>query len=148
MTKQQIDTITAATSARRSHEMVNIDPDDIVKLVKCLIEIHQKWIVDGASDAEDNENENAGLLEQQMAIEDFAARHGLPESAASNLSTAIRKFLNGGPTGDGDGPLVEDTPDVVYEAFAVKLSDVIAAGRDLCEVFASSPDVDEPDIRA
>jgi hypothetical protein len=148
MTEQQIDTSTGATSARRSHEMVNIDPDDIVKLVKCLIEIHQKWIVDGVSDAEDKENENAGLREQQSAIEAFATRHGLPESPASNLGAAVRKFLNGGPTGDGDGPLVEDTPEAVYEVFAVRLSAVIAAGRDLREVFASSLDLDKPDIKA
>jgi hypothetical protein len=148
MTEQQIDTSTVATSPRRSVEMVNIDPHDIVKLVKRLIEIHQKWIIDGVSDAEDKENENAGLREQQTAIEDFAARQGLPESAALKLSAAIRNFLNGGPTGDGDGPLVEDTPEVVYKAFAVRLLDVITAGRDLHEVLTPVPDVDEPDTGA
>jgi hypothetical protein len=127
---------TAAERARRIHTMVNIDPGDIVKLVKCLIEIHQKWIVDGASDAEDKENENAGLREQQIAIDGFAAQRGLPESARSRLTQAIREFLDGGLTGDGDGPLVEDTPEEVYVAFAARLAEVIAAGGDVREVFA------------
>jgi hypothetical protein len=124
--------------------MVSIDPDDIVQLMKCLIEIHQKWIVDGVSDAEDSENENAGLREQQAVIEEFAAQRGLPASAGSKLSTAIREFLNGGPTGDGDGPLVEDTPEVDYRSFAARLSEVIAADRNIREVFASF-DADDPD---
>ena len=104
---------------------VNLDPDHIVKLTKHLIEIHRKWIIEGASGAEDIENEAAGLKEQQAAIDEFAALCGLPECMRSKLSAAVYQFLNGGPTGDGDGPLVEDTPEDVYQAFAIRLSSQI-----------------------
>jgi hypothetical protein len=73
-------------------------------------------------DAEDIENEAAGLAEQQAAIDQFAAQRSLPECVRSKLSAAIRQFLNGGPTGDGDGPLVEDVAEDVYRAFAIRLS--------------------------
>jgi hypothetical protein len=117
--------------------MTTIDPRDIVKLIKRLIEIHRKWIVDGVSDAEDMENECAGLVEQQVAIDAFAAQRGLSDGGGSNLSTAIRQFLHGGPTGVGDGPLVEDVSEDVYRAFAVRLSDVIATRNDSREIFSS-----------
>jgi hypothetical protein len=121
-------------------EMTNIDPHDIVSLIKGLIEIHRKWIVDGVSDAEDMENERAGVTEQQVAIDAFAAQRGLSDGECSNLSTAIRQFLHGGPTGAGDGPLVEDMSEDVYRAFAVRLSDVIATGNDVREIFSPVPE--------
>jgi hypothetical protein len=115
--------------------MFAIAPDHIVKLINRLIAIHRKWIIDGASDAEDKENEDAGLKEQQIEINDFAAQRGLPDGVCSKLSTAIRQFLDGGPTGVGDGPLVEDISEDVYRVFAVRLADVIATGSDLREIF-------------
>lgn len=116
---------------------VNIDPDEIVELMKHLIEIHRKWIIEGVSDAEDMKNEDAGISEQQLAMDEFAARRGLPDSTRSKLCTAIRQFLIGGPTGECDGPLVEDVSEDAYRAFAVRLSDAIADGRDLRDVFVS-----------
>jgi hypothetical protein len=118
-------------------ERFTVDENNIVKLIKHLIEIHRKWIVDGVSDGEDKENENAGLREQQLAIDEFATRLGLPDAVGSKLNVAICQFLNGGVTGNGDGPLVEDVAEGVYRAFAVRLSEVIAAGGRPGEVFAS-----------
>jgi hypothetical protein len=87
-------------------EKVNIDPAEIVELTKRLIEIHRKWVIDEVSDAEDWKNEEAGIREQQLALKEFAAQRELPEGVRIGLGTAIRQFLVGGPTGDGDGPLV------------------------------------------
>jgi hypothetical protein len=122
-------------------EKVKIDPDHIVELTKRLIEIHAKWVVDGVSDAEDWKNEEAGIREQQLALDEFAARQVLPEGVRIQLATAIRQFLVGGLTDDSDGPLVEDVSEDLYRAFAVRLSDAIAMGRDPRDVFASFPDV-------
>jgi hypothetical protein len=130
--------------AHRAMENFN-DPGHIVKLIKRLVEIHLKWVVDGVSDAEDRENENAGLREQQVAIDGFAAQCGLPDGVRSKFSSAVRQFLDGGLTGDGDGPLVEDVAEDVYRAFAVRLSDAIAAGGDLRGVFGSVPQTKEGD---
>jgi hypothetical protein len=128
--------------------METIDPDDIVTLINRLIDIHQTWIVNGVSDAEDRANEDAGIRKQEVTITEFAAQHSLPENVRSKLSSAIRQFLNCGATGDGDGPLVEDTPEYVYRAFATRLSAVIATGGDPREVFAPFLNVDETDIKA
>jgi hypothetical protein len=117
-----------------SHGEGSIDPDHIVNLIKRLIEIHGKWIVDGVDDAEDKENEEAGLREQQIAINEFAAQRSLPQSVRSDLSAAIRKFLDGGLTGDDDGPLVQDVSEDVYCAFAIKLSALIGDGQVGCAV--------------
>ena len=122
-------------------EKANVVPHHIVELTKRLIEIHRKWIIDGADAAADIKNEQAGLSEQQAAVHEFAARRGLSDSVRSNLCTATRQFLVGGLTGDGDGPLVENVSEDVYRAFAVRLSDVIAAGGDLRDVFASFLDI-------
>jgi hypothetical protein len=135
-------------TADEAMEMINLDPGDIVNLIKRLIDIHRKWIVDGVSDAEDKENEDAGLREQEIAIEEFAAQRSLPDSARSTLSTGLRQFLNGGPTGDGDGPLVEDTPEDEYGAFADRLCTVITAGHDVREVFASFLKAEGADVKA
>jgi hypothetical protein len=108
---------------------VTIDPEHIVGLLKLLVKIHLKWIIDGVNDAEDMKNEDAGRREQQVEIDEFAAQRALPDSLRSKLSMAILQFLEGGLTGDGDGPLVEDVTEDVYRTFAVRLSNVIEAGR-------------------
>jgi len=129
-------------------EKVNIVPDEIVELTKRLIEIHRKWIIDGADDAADVKNEEAGLIEQQAAVDEFAAQRGLLNCVRSKLSAAICQFLVGGPTGHGDGPLVDNVTEEAYRAFAVRLSDVIAAGRDPCEIFAPFLEGTGADIKA
>jgi hypothetical protein len=125
----------------RDKVVERIDQDDIVRLIKHLIDIHRKWIVDGASDAEDKENEHAGLSEQQFAIDEFATRLGLPDGVSSKLNVAICQFLNGGVTGNADGPLVEEVTEDLYRMFANRLSEVIANGGQPREVFTPFQEV-------
>jgi hypothetical protein len=113
-----------------AYNAINIDPDEMVDLTKRLIEIHRKWIIEGVDDTEDMKNEHAGLSEQQATIDEFAVQRGLPDNVRSTLSVAVRQFLDGGLTGDGDGPLVEEATEDTYRAFAVRLSELISARRE------------------
>jgi hypothetical protein len=128
-------------------EQVNVDPNHTVKLIKRLIGIYRKWTIDGVNDAEDKKNEQAGSNEQQAIIDEFTAQQGVPNVVHSDLTAVIRQFLVGGPTGDGDGPLVDNLPDDVYHAFAIRLSEVFATGRDLHEVFLSSLNATQADTK-
>jgi hypothetical protein len=125
-------------------EGIGIDQDDIVGLIKYLIEIHNKWIVE----AENKENEDASLREQQVAIDEFAARRGFRDRVRSEFSMAICQFLNGGPTGDGDGPLVRDLTEDMYRAFATRLSRLVAEEGHLCRVFVRFLEVTGSDMKA
>jgi hypothetical protein len=131
----------AASAKDRAVARITIDQGDIVRLIKHLIKIHRKWIVDGVSDAEDKENDSASLREQQFAIDEFTTRLGLPDGVGSNLNVTICQFLNGGLTGNADGPLVEDVTEDVYRMFAIRLSEVIANGGHPRAVFASFQEV-------